>query len=218
MGHYTLTPIKSNFGNLPRRQGREFTFILSARRASDIPCPVPTFLPARTQRASESMAWLCLRPRSTSLASSTASSPGRPGSKAGDAMGDSSTLKRTEPSLGRSGNGGSRAATTAVMTRVVPMHTVQLLSSRENCMHEGRRVQGMSLRPSGMAKWYGRCNDNYSRGLPNGSSLITHQRVGHAALHACTWNLIFLKSYGFLPSMRSSSCRACGEGTRQGEA
>lgn len=98
----------------------------------------PTFLPAKTQSASVSMAWLCLRPLSTSLASSIESSPGRPGSKAGEAIGDSSTLKRMDPSLGRSGKGGSRVAAMAVMTLVVPMVSMQLLSSRENCRHAKR--------------------------------------------------------------------------------
>ena len=48
-------------------------------------------------------------------------------------MGESSTLKRMDPSLGRSGNGASRVAAMAVMTRVVPIVSMQLLSSRENC-------------------------------------------------------------------------------------
>ncbi len=59
--------------------------------------------------------------------------PGRPASKLGDAMGLSSTLMRREPSLGRSGNGGSRAAVTTVMTRVSPIVRITPLSSGANC-------------------------------------------------------------------------------------
>ena len=43
-----------------------------------------------------------LRPRSTTRPSSTANSPGRPGSKEGSAMGENSVKTESEPSFGRS--------------------------------------------------------------------------------------------------------------------
>jgi hypothetical protein len=80
-----------------------------------------------------------------------ASGPGRPASNAGDAIGDSSTLKSSCPSLGRSPKGASRVAATTAITRVPPSCSVALLSSSENCsvgafwlfaglMRSGRRV------------------------------------------------------------------------------
>mmetsp|Transcript_8300 Transcript_8300/g.14296 ORF Transcript_8300/g.14296 Transcript_8300/m.14296 type:complete len:201 (-) Transcript_8300:237-839(-) len=79
-----------------------------------------TFRPDKTHNASVSIAPLPFKLRSMTRATSTASSEGRPASNDGEAIGLNSTLKRTEPSFGRSGNGSTSSAVTDESTLVGP--------------------------------------------------------------------------------------------------
>mmetsp|Transcript_6999 Transcript_6999/g.28820 ORF Transcript_6999/g.28820 Transcript_6999/m.28820 type:complete len:215 (+) Transcript_6999:245-889(+) len=82
-----------------------------------------TCFPASTQSDSTSTAPVSRMARSSTTATSDASSPGRPGSKLGEAMGENSTLMETLPSLERPPLGCSSVALTTASTRVCPSVT-----------------------------------------------------------------------------------------------
>ena len=89
-----------------------------------------TFLPGSMHSFSVSMACDSRIPLSTTLASSTESSPGGPGSKFGEAKGTSSALTVITPSLGVSGNGSPVSTFTPQSTSVLPRKTLAEPSAR----------------------------------------------------------------------------------------
>ena len=91
-----------------------------------------TLRPASTHSDSTSTAPVSRIARSRTLASSCASSPGLPGSKFGDAMGENSTLMLILPSLLRAPEGCSSLALTTASTRVSPRRTSHIPSFGPN--------------------------------------------------------------------------------------
>mmetsp|Transcript_11202 Transcript_11202/g.26570 ORF Transcript_11202/g.26570 Transcript_11202/m.26570 type:complete len:203 (-) Transcript_11202:44-652(-) len=105
-----------------------------------------TLSPERITSDSVSRARLSRRLRSMIRVTSTAASPGRPGSNSGDAIGLNSTRNWIVPSLGLSGKGSEISAETTANTFVFPRQTVAEESSRENLMSV--LLKSYSFRPS----------------------------------------------------------------------
>ncbi len=82
-----------------------------------------TFFPGSTHNSSRAIAFDSRMPRSTILASSTASSLGGPGSNEGEARGTSSAFTVRTPLSGTSGNGSPTSIFIPTNTSVLPRRT-----------------------------------------------------------------------------------------------